>query len=167
MPNKQNQAQVALLKEKLEKAQSMIVVDYSGTTVSDQVKLRSELSEAGGEMYVAKNNLVDIAVGRGKLADSLSGMNAVIFSYNDAVSAVKKLFAFHKETEKLTIKQGFMEDKVLSPAEVETLSKMPSKEELIVTLIRTLNGPGSSLVNVLKAGPRNLVYALKAVVDKG
>lgn len=167
MPNQHNQDQVKLLGEKLEKAKSVVIVDYTGTTVNDQVKLRGELSEAGGEMFVAKNNLVDIAVGKGKLTESLKGMNAVIFSYQDAVSALKKLFAFHKESEKLTIKQGLMDDKVLSFAEVEALSKLPSKEELIVTLISRLKGPSYGLVNVLQAGPRNLVYALKAIVEKG
>lgn len=167
MPNKHNQAQVKLLGEKLEKSKSVVIVDYTGTTVNDQVKLRNELSEAGGEMYVAKNNLVDIAIGKGKLTDSLKGMNAIIFSYQDAVSALKKLFAFQKESSKLTIKQGFMDDKVLSFEEVEALSKLPSKDELIVTLISRLKGPAYGLVNVLQAGPKNLVYALKAIADKG
>lgn len=167
MPNLHNQAQVKLLTEKLEKAKSVVIVDYTGTTVNDQVKLRSELSEAGGEMYVAKNNLVDIAIGKGKLTDSLKGMNAIVFSYQDAVSALKKLFAFHKDSEKLTIKQGYMDDKVLSFEEVEALSKLPTKDELIVTLISRLKGPAYGLVNVLQAGPRNLVYALKAIAEKG
>lgn len=166
MPNKHNQAQVALLTEKVAKAQSVAIIDYSGTTVNQQVKLRQEIKEAGGEVLVTKNTLIDIAVGKGKLTDSLQGMNAIVFSYSDPVAAIKKLFAFQKDTEKLQIKQGYMDDKVLSIKEVENLSKLPGKNELIAMLMNVLKAPGSGLVNVLNAAPRDLVYALKAVAEK-
>ncbi|NCN03504.1 MAG: 50S ribosomal protein L10, partial [Candidatus Pacebacteria bacterium] len=128
--------------------------------------LRSEVTAAGGEVLVAKNTLIDIAVGKGKLTDSLEGMNAIVFSYNDAVAAIKSLFNFQKDASKLEIKQGFMDDKVLSADEVKSLSKLPGKNELISMLISRLQSPATGLVNVLKAGPRNLVYALNAIVDK-
>lgn len=166
MPNQHNQGQVSLLQEKLNKAQSMVVVDYAGTSVKDLTNLRNELKAAGGEMFVTKNTLIDIAVGKGKMSESLQGMNAVIFSYDDPVAAIKALYKFHEDTDKLTIKQGFMEDKVLSTAEVETLSKLPGKNELIVMLIQRIKSPGAGLANVLKAGPRDLVYVLKALADK-
>ena len=166
MPNKQNKAQVELLKEKLANAKSAVIVGYTGTTVNDQVELRNMISEAGGEMLVTKNTLMNIAFDKPELLDSLNGMNAVVFSNEDAVSAIKKLFDFHKDKDKLEIKQGVMDDKVLSLDEVEALSKLPSKNELIVMLIQRVQGPAYGLVNVLKAGQRDLVYALKAIVDK-
>jgi len=166
MPNKHNQEQVKILQEKLALAKSAVIVDFAKTTVNDQTKLRTSLREAGGEMFVTKNTLIDIAVGKGKVSESLEGMNAIIFSFQDEVAAIKKLFAFHKDTEKLDIKQGVMGEQVLSIKEVEALSKMPGKSELLATLIRTLNGPASGLVNVLQAGTRNLVYALSAIAKK-
>ncbi|MDQ3008845.1 MAG: 50S ribosomal protein L10 [bacterium] len=166
MPNKHNLEQIEILKEKLQRAKSVAVVEYEGTTVNDQVKLRSELKKVGGEIFVTKNTLIDIAAGRGKLRESLDGMNALVFSFEDEVSALKQLFAFQKETEKLTIKQGLMADKVLSIEEVANLSQLPGKDQLIATLISRLQGPAYGLVNVLNAGPRNLVYALKAIADK-
>lgn len=117
-------------------------------------------------MVVAKNTLIDLAVGKGKLSDSLHGMNAVFFSYDDPIAPVKALFEFQKKNEKLVIKQGFMDDKVLTQEEVVSLSKLPSKTELIAKLLMVLNAPGTGLVNVLNAGPRNLVYALNAVASK-
>ena len=166
MPNAKNLQQVELLKEKIAKAKSLAIVDYSGTSANDQVKLRTEVSQAGGEVLVAKNTLIDIAVGKGKLTDSLEGMNAIVFSYEDAVAAIKSLFSFQKDSSKLEIKQGFMDDKVLSNSEVEALSKLPGKNELISMLINRLQSPATGLVNVLKAGPRNLVYALNAIAEK-
>lgn len=166
MPNKHNQEQVAMLQEKLQRAKSVAIVDFAGTTVNEQVKLRGELKEAGGEIFVTKNTLIDIAIGRGKVADSLNGMNAIVFSFQDEVAAIKALFGFQKESSKLTIKQGVMGDKVLSVADVEALSKLPGKNELISMLISRIQGPAYGLVNVLQANSRNLVYALQAIADK-
>jgi large subunit ribosomal protein L10 len=134
--------------------------------VSEQVKLRASVKEAGGEIVVAKNTLIDLAVGKGKLAESLHGMNAAIVSYEDPVAPLKAVFEFHKKNDKLVIKQGYMDEKVLSTQEVEALSKLPSKTELIAKLLMVLKSPGQGLVNVLNAGPRNLVYALNAVANK-
>ena len=166
MPNAKNQQQLEMLQAKLAQAESVAIVQYDGTTVNDQVDLRAQLREAGAELLVAKNTLIDLAVGKDRLIDSLSGMNAIVFSYDDPVAGVKALFKFHDETDKLTIKQGYMEDKVLSYAELESLSKLPGKEELMVMLIQRLNSPGQGMVNVLKAGTRDLVNVLKAVADK-
>lgn len=168
MPNKHNQSQIVVLQEKVSKAHSAAIIDYSGTTVSDMTKLRSEIKAAGGEVFVAKNTLIDLAFGKGNLSESLEGMNAVVFSYQDAVSAIKSLFKFHKDTEKVAIKQGFVTEgsKVLSAAEVKTLSEMPSKDQLIAKLMMILKSPATGMVNVLKGNQRNLVYALKAIAEK-
>lgn len=168
MPNQQNQSQIALLQDKVSKAQSAAIIDYSGTSVADMTKLRSEIKAAGGEVFVAKNTLIDLAFGKGNLTESLTGMNAVVFSYQDPVGAIKNLFKFHKDTDKVVIKQGFMAEgsKILSTAEVKTLSEMPSKDQLVAKLLMILKSPATGMVNVLKGNQRNLVYALKAIAEK-
>jgi len=166
MPNQHNQDQVKIIQEKLDKAASMVVIDYAGAKVKDLTELRAALREAGGEMFVTKNTLIDIAVGKGKVTESLQGMSAAIFSYNDPVAAIKALVKFHDDKDLLEIKQGFMDGKVLSIEEVKALSKLPGKNELIVMLIQRLKSPGQGLVNVLQATTRNLVYVMKAIADK-
>ena len=170
MPSTYNQQQLDLIKEKLAVAKSVAIIDYSGTDGNDQVKLRSMIKQANGEMFVTKNTLINLAVGEETLKKSLVGMNALVISYEDEVSALKKLFEFKDEVEKLEIKQGLLMDdgkiKILSYEEVEQLSRLPDKNELMVMLIQRLQGPASGLVNVLNAGPRNLVYALQAIADQ-
>lgn len=166
MPNQKNQQQVEILKEKMARTKSIAIVEYAGTTVNEQVELRRSLREVGSEMFVTKNTLIDIVVGKGKVRESLDGMNAIVLSYDDEISAFKKLFAFNKKTEKLKIKQGMMADKVLTPAEVEQLSTLPGRNELMSMLISRVQGPAYGLVNVLKATQKGLVYALKAIADK-
>lgn len=170
MPSQYNQQQIDIIKEKLAQAKSVAIVDYSGTNATEQVKLRAMIKQGNGEMFVTKNTLINLSVGEEALKESLTGMNALVISYEDAVSALKKLFEFNDEAKKLEIKQGIiLEDgkvKVLSQEEVEQLSKLPGKDELIVMLIQRLQSPAYGLVNVLNAGPRNLVYALKAIAEK-
>lgn len=166
MPSKQNLDQIAVLQEKVKRAKTLTVIDYSGTSANDQVALRRSIKVAGGELLVTKNTLLDIAVGKGKLSDALDGMNAFVFAYEDEVAPIKALFAFQKEKEKLTIKKGIMADVVLSAEDLERLSKLPSKSQLVATLISRIQGPAYGLVNVLKAGQRDLVNVLHAIATK-
>lgn len=166
MPSQKNQAQLEVVKTKLSQSKSAVIVDYSGTSVSDQTNLRAALKEAGGEMLVTKNTLIDLAIGRGKLSESLAGMNALILSYDDEVAAIKAVFKFHQDHDKLKMKQGYLDQKILSAEQVEALSQMPGKEEQMAILISRLQGPSRGLVNVLQAGTRDLLYALKAIASK-
>ncbi len=166
MPKQYKQDLVELLKEKISQSKAIAIVNYEGTSVQDQVKLRAKLSEAGAELTVAKNTFINIALGNDQFAEELQGMNAIVFSYDDQVSAFKELVEFNKETDKVEIKKGLLDDKVLSPAEVVELSKLPSKNELIGMVMARLQGPAFGLVSVLQAGQRNLVYVLKAIQDQ-
>lgn len=166
MPNLKNQAVLEELQEKVTRAKSIALIDYAGTTVNDQVELRQAVNAAGGEVRVAKNTLIKIALNTELLNESLEGMTALVFSYEDEVSALKPMVTFHKDKDKLVIKQGMLEDKVLSAADVIKLSELPGKDQLIATLISRLQGPSYGMVNVLKAGQRNLVQVLKAIAEK-
>lgn len=166
MPRQSNIDELAVLSEKLKSAKSFAIVEYSGTTGSDQVKLRQALQDAGAEFRVSKNTLMRLAVDNKALDASFEGQNAFVFSQKDEVGGIKALFTFHKDEDKLVIKQGLMGDKVLSYEELEALSKLPGKDQLIATLISRINAPGQGLVNVLKAGTRDLVQVLKAYADK-
>ena len=166
MPNQHNQDQLQMLKDKLSKAKSFAIVNYEGTSASDQVELRAKLKAAGAEFVVAKNTLVGLALENKEFSESLNGMSSVVFSYEDEVAGFKQVVEFHEEADKLEIRQGGMDDKVLSSQEILELSKLPSKDQLIATLISRVKGPAFGLVNVLQAGSKNLVYVLKAISEK-
>ncbi len=167
MPNQTNQANLAALKDKVAQAKSSAIVDYQGVSVNEINDLRRKLKAVGGEIFVTKNTLINLAYDKNEdIKAGLDGMNAVVLSFTDEVGAIKAIFEFQKDTEKLVIKNGTLNGQVISADEVTALSKLPGKTELIAQLLHVLNGPGTGLANVLKAGTRDLVYALQAIADK-
>jgi large subunit ribosomal protein L10 len=167
MPSIKNTSNLSLVKDKVARAKSILVVDYAGTSVNDQTQLRQSLKKAGGEFLVTKNTLINLSFDKKpEVKDALNGMNALILSYDDEVGAIKVTYDFIKEKEKLVVKTGYLNNKFLSLDEIDTLSKIPSKNELLAILIGSLNAPATNLVNVLKANVRQLTYVLQAIVDK-
>ncbi len=167
MPNLKNQKNLAVIKDKIAQAKSILVVDYSGTSVNEQNEFRRKLKEAGGEFFVTKNTLIGLGFNsQPEVKEVLSGMNALILSYDDEVGAVKVTYDFIKEKEKLAVKVGYLDGKFLDEKATKNLSQIPGKNELIALLIRSLNSPAVNLVNVLQANIRDLTYVLKAIADK-
>ncbi len=167
MPNAHKVQKVSVLNEQVARAKSIVFAKYTGMDVSAQVKLRQLVKNAGGEITVSKNRLVNIALGKKDgLTEMLQEQLFTLFSYEDEVKAVKALTKFISENEKPEIVGGFMEDRVLSAAEVDVLSKTPGREELIVKLLQTLKGPAYGLRNVVEAVPASLVRVLNAIATK-
>ncbi len=94
-----------------------------------------------------------------------NGPTAVLFS-PDAVSAAKVISKFSETYDKLKIKSGVMEDKIITIAEIKALSKLPSREQLLASLLAQLQAPAQALVRQLSAPMQNFVYGLEALRAK-
>ena len=128
-----------------------MLVDYRGLTVDEDTKLRNQLREAGVNYFVVKNTLLRLAanqVGLEELDSMLHGPTALAVS-EDPVAPAKILFDYAKQNDKMEIKTGFMDGKVMSMDELTTLAKTPSKETLIAKIMGSLNAPASNLVRLL------------------
>ncbi len=144
-------AQVAELVEALKTATTGVLVDYRGLSVEEDTKLRNDLRAAGVKYFVVKNTLLRLAanqVGLEALDSILHGPTALAIS-DDAVAPAKVLADFAKDNEKMEIKSGFMDGKVMTLDEVKTLAKTPSKETLIAKMMGSLNSPISGLARLL------------------
>lgn len=160
---------VAELSEKMKNCSSGVLVDYKGITVEQDTNLRRELRKAGVEYAVVKNTLTRFAAteaGLEGIVPVLEGTTAMAISPNDPVAAAKILYEFIKKNKKLAIKAGFVEGKVLSVSEVESLAQLPPKEVLIAKMLGSFNAPISGFVNVLNGNIRGLVVALNAIAEK-
>ncbi len=158
MPSKsileQKQKLVKELSERLKNSVAGVFVDYSGINVADDTKLRTDLRNANVEYTVIKNTLTKLAVkdaGLDGLDDILNGTTALATSADDLIAPAKIIGEFAEKNDNFKIKAGFMEGKVISIDEVNKLSKMPSKENLLCMLLYALNGNISGLARALQA----------------
>ena len=161
--------EVRELKERFQKAELMILTDYCGLTAGQMTDLRRSMREAKADLKVVKNTLAQLAVKDSEwspLADHFKGTVAAITAAADPVGPSKALTKFAKEVEKLKIKVGLLAGKLIQPSEIEALSKLPSREQMIATLLGSMKAPAQNLVGVLAAVPRKLVCALAAIRDK-
>jgi large subunit ribosomal protein L10 len=148
------EAKVSEIKEKLEKAQAVILADYQGLTVEEDTQLRKTLRENGIEYKVYKNSLVTLAakeLGLDGLEVFLEGPVSVAFGYDDATSAARILNDFAKDHKKLELKAGVVEGEIYDTEKVVQLASIPSKEVLIAKLLGSIKAPLSNLAYLLSA----------------
>lgn len=169
-PNqKAKQKIVEEIKAKIQKAKSIVFVDYRGLTVAEDTELRSEFRKAGADYKIYKNRFVLRALNECgfSLDDNLfQGTLAVAFGYDDEVTPAKLLKNVIEKSKKMEIKFGVLNGAKIESAEVVALADLPSKEVLIAKLLSVLNGPASGLVTVLNAPIRGLAVALQAISEK-
>ena len=145
---------VADIVEKLKGAQSMVVCSYSGLTVEQVTNLRKLCRDQEVHYCVLKNRLVLRALqelGINGLDHLLEGPNAFVFSTKDVTNAPKIVNDFIEKNKltSLEIKGGLMGEEVLDAAGVKALAALPSREELLATMVGCLVSPVSALVAVL------------------
>lgn len=148
------EAKVAGIKEKLEKAQAIVLADYQGLTVEEDTTLRKTLRESGVEYKVYKNNLVALAakeLGIEGLDAYLEGPVSIAFGYDDATAPARVLHTFAKDHKKLELKAGMVDGTLYNKEEVEKLATIPSKEVLIAKLLGSFKAPLSNLAYLLNA----------------
>ena len=162
MPNakvlEQKQKLVAELSEKLGKAITGVVVDYSGTTVADDTALRKELRENNVEYFVVKNTLLGRAVEGTELEgmkELLEGTTAIALSNEDYTAAARILCQFAEKHENFKVKSGFLDGKLVDVETIESLAKLPSKEVLLATVCSVFQAPIAAFAR-----------AVQAIVDK-
>ena len=173
MPKTKEQKRTILkqLSDKIGKAKSIIFTRYSGLTVKDNEDLRVKLRKEDNEYYVAKKTLFSLAL-KDKAISGLDvkkfeGQVAAIFGYGDEVSTAKIVDQFKKNKEgKIEFIGGILENKYINAAEVASLAKLPSKQELYAKIVGSINAPVSGFVNALAGNIRNLVQVLKAIEEK-
>ncbi len=160
---------VAELTEKVKAAQSIVLADYRGLTVEQDTELRNALRAAGVEYRVVKNTLTSFAMkenGLEGLDPFLNGPTAMAISSTDAVAPAKVLSEFSKKFEKLELKVGVVEGKVIDLDGIKALAELPSREVLIAKVLGGFNAPISGFVNVLNGNMRGLVVALNAIAEQ-
>ena len=163
----QKQAVVSEFTAKLSGAQAVILAEYRGLEVEAVTSLRAKARQSGIYLRVLKNTLARRAVVGTpfeKLSDKMVGPLMYGIA-QDPVAGAKVLAEFSKANELFVIKGGAMPNAVMSPADVKALATMPSREELLATLVGTMQAPIVKLVRTMNEVPTKFVRAPAAVRD--
>lgn len=160
---------VKSLHEKFARSKVVIVTDCKGLDVAKMNDLRRRLREFEIEYKVAKNSLLiraseetDVEL----IKDCFKGPSAVALSYDDPITPAKVLIKFSEEHDKLEIKTGVMNGKVIDLNAIKAMSVLPPREVLLGQFLSVVNGVPAGFVRVLNAIPMRFLNLLQAVKEQ-
>jgi large subunit ribosomal protein L10 len=159
--------EVEKLNKRLAKVSTVILTTFQGIKVAEDTQLRRAVQAAGGHYEVVKNTLAERAAAgtsAEKLLKDLTGTNSIAYIETDAVSLAKVLTKIAKDVPAFKFKAGVVEGRVLSIAEIQQLSQLPSKEELLSKVLFLLQAPTRSVASAMAAVMRNLAATMQEAV---
>lgn len=143
---------------------AVVFTHYHGLTVAQVTELRRGLRAYGAEFKVVKNTLFKIAANNAKVQitdDMVTGPVAIAYSA-DPVAAAKGVVEFAKKNDSLKIIGAVVNSQLLSPKDIDKLSKLPSLDELRGKIIGLIQAPATKIAAVLQAPAGGLARVVGA-----
>lgn len=168
MTRERKQEEIADLKGRMENSEIIVLTQNAGLDAKSITDLRLEMRKNEVGFKIVKNTLAKIAskgTNGEQIADMFAGPVGMATS-QDPVAAAKVAQKFAKENENLVILGGVYGDKILDPAGVEALSKMPSLDELRATIAALVMAPASKIASSVSSPASKVAGAVKAVAEK-
>ena len=163
-------AKVAMLASELESSTTAIIGTFKGLTASKDFELRKVIREAGGAYHVVKNKLAAKSSEGTKVEAALQGLkgvNSVAYTSGDPVALAKALSTWVKDNAEYTFKLGIIDGRVITVAEIDSLAKLPGKQELFSKLLFLIQSPAQRLATVINATGRNLAVVVNMAAEQG
>ena len=169
MPTDRGRKLVSEMRDVFSSSSLVIAAEYRGVDVGQMTGLRQELRGSGARFKIVKNTFARIAAdeaGKPELKDVMNGPIGFVVSDEDPAGAAKALVNYSDEND-LAIKVvgGMLDSEILTADRIETLAKLPSREELIAKMLGSMNSPISGLVTVMSGPVRALATVLQRHVD--
>jgi large subunit ribosomal protein L10 len=162
-------AVVEEIRTKLAESDATVLTEYRGLTVHDFADLRGTLRGSGTEYKVFKNTLARRAVAGAGLDDItslLEGPVAIAFVRGDAAAAAKALRDFGRTNPALIVKGGLLGERVITPADIEALADLPSREIMLTQIAGMFQAPLTKAAGLFQAFTRNFAYGVLALIDQ-
>jgi len=158
------------LQDTFSKCSIGILTDYRGLSTPEITVLRRKLRESSVEYKVVKNTLARFAgerAGKDDLVSFFEGPVAIAFGYGDVTEPAKILTDYIRTSKaSLSIKGGFLGDRLLTSEDVVTLSTLPSREILLAKVLGGMQGPIVTLVGCLTTPIRKIAGVLQARIKQ-
>ncbi len=161
---------VSGIKERVEKAKSLFLADFTGITVEQINELRREFRKSDIGYEVVKNTLARKALegieGYDKVLGHLEKPTAIAYGYGDPAAPAKIIKKFREKHNKLEVKICVVERQVFDAKDLDRLAKLPSRGELIAGILGSINAPIAGLAGAVGAVMRDLVNVIDAIEKK-
>ena len=169
MNRSEKAAIIEAIKAKADKAAFAVLTDFKGMTVEELTKLSVTLRNAGGEYHVVKNTLGRIALTGGAhdaIKDKLHENSGVALGFEDPVALAKMLNDFARQSKLFKIRCASLEGRMMTAEQVDTLARLPGREQLLAQLLGTMNALPTNFVSLFANLIRGLLYALKGIEEQ-
>jgi large subunit ribosomal protein L10 len=156
---------VAQYVDLIERSSAIFITEYTGMNVKTMDELRNKVYEVNGEYHVTKNTLLKYALESANKPvpeDVLGGQVATGFALGEVPALAKTLADFADSHDTLTLRGGVLGDNLLSLAEVESLAKLPSLDQLRGQIIGLISAPARNIASVVASGVRQVVNVIDA-----
>jgi large subunit ribosomal protein L10 len=161
---------ISEIKELLDSSSAVYLTDYHGINVEDISSLRNQFRNEGVRYKVYKNTLVKRAldeIGKyDKIADHLTGMVGFAFTTKNPLAPAKIISKYFGDKDKLSLKACYVEGEYFDGSQLKTLAALPTKNELIASIMGSLNSPVSGIVGTINAVMRDLVSVVEQISQR-
>jgi large subunit ribosomal protein L10 len=168
MPTTKKTAAIEEIRQTFEGATGIFLADFTGLDVESITKLRRKCREKGVKFAVVKNTLAikaAKALQLDELAEHFQGATAVAVTDEDPTSPARILVDFRKENEKLEVKLGYVEGRVVNAQEVKALATLPTREQLLSQVMQLAMAPTQNFVWAIKDTVGRVVRTVDAIRD--
>lgn len=168
---KQKQEIVADLIEKLQKVNGIYLVDFIGMSVEDAIRFRRAMKELGVDYKVAKNTLIiramkEVGGFENIPEDKLTGPTGIIFGYDDPVKPAKVIKEQFDKHNLPALKAALLEGQFFDGSQLKELAALPSKDDMMASIVGSLHAPISGIVGAINAVMRDVAYLVEEVAKK-
>jgi len=161
---------ISEIKELLEGSTAVYLTDYHGINVEDISDIRNQFRNEGVRYKVFKNTLVKRAldeVGKyDKIADHLTGMTGFAFTSTNPIAPAKIINKYFVDKEKLSLKACYVEGEYFDGSQLKALAALPTKDELIASIMGSLDSPVSGIVGAINAVMRDLANVVDQISQR-
>ena len=157
------------IRTKLAEADATVLTEYRGLSVHDLAALRGSLRGSGTEYKVFKNTLARRAIegaGYDEITSMFEGPVALAFVRGDAAAAAKALRDFGKDNPALVVKGGLLGERIITPADIEALADLPSREVMLTQIAGMFQAPLTKAAGLFQAFTRNFAYGVQALINE-
>jgi large subunit ribosomal protein L10 len=167
MTRSEKETLITEVADKVSRASALYFTDFTGLTVAEASELRREFRKSGIEYTVVKNTLIRKALERvtgfDTVHEKLVGPTAIAFSYDDAIAPAKVMKKFSEKTGKVSLKIAVVERQVFDGNRLDELALLPSRTDLIASILGSIQAPISGIAGAIGALMRDLVGLVDAI----